>query len=62
MIKSQQSIKEQRKQIIEMIDASLELAQRLGKHPLKAGCNCIACINERKRILKKQEIKWKFNL
>ncbi|MCG2755726.1 MAG: hypothetical protein L6247_09225 [Desulfobacteraceae bacterium] len=62
MIKNQQYIKEQRKQIMEMIDASWELAQRLGVHPLKAGCNCISCVNKRKRILKKYEMKWKFNL
>ncbi|MBW2663734.1 MAG: hypothetical protein JRD93_17595 [Deltaproteobacteria bacterium] len=62
MIKDQKSIKEQRKQIIEMIDASWELAQRLGEHSLKTGCNCISCVNKRKRILKKQKMKWKFNL
>ena len=62
MIKNQQTIKEERKKIIEMIDASWELAQRQGEHPVKTGCNCISCINKRKRILKKQEMKWKFNL
>jgi hypothetical protein len=62
MIKNQQAIKEERKKIIEMIDASWELAQLLGEHPVKTGCNCISCVNKRKRILKKQEVKWKFNL
>jgi len=45
-----------------MIDASWELAQLLGKHPVKTGCNCISCVNKRKRILKKQKVKWRFNL
>jgi hypothetical protein len=62
MIKNQEAIKEERKKIIEMIDASWELAQLLGEHPVKTGCNCISCVNKRKRILKKQEVKWKFNL
>jgi len=62
MIKNQQAVKEERKKIIEMIDASWELAQLLGEHPVKTGCNCISCVNKRKRILKKQEVKWKFNL
>ena len=62
MIKDKQSIKEQRKQVIEMINASWELGLRLGEHPLKTGCNCISCVNKRKRILKKQKMKWKFNL
>ena len=62
MIKNQQAIKEERKKIIEMIDASWELAQLLGKHPVKTGCNCISCVNKRKRILKKQKVKWRFNL
>lgn len=62
MIKNQQAIKEERKKIIEMIDASWERAQLLGEHPVKTGCNCISCVNKRKRILKKQKVKWKFNL
>jgi len=62
MKKNQKYLKEEKKIIFEMIDASWELAQRLGKHPVKTGCNCISCVNNRKRILKKQEVKWKFNL
>jgi hypothetical protein len=62
MKKNQMSVKEEKKIIFEMIDASWELAQRLGKHPVKTGCNCISCVNKRKRILKKQEVKWMFNL
>jgi len=38
-----------------MIDASWELAQRLGEHPVKPGCTCISCVNKRKRILKEQQ-------
>jgi len=62
MIKNQRAIKEEKKKIIEMIDASWELAQLLGEHPVKTGCNCISCVNKRKRILKKHKMKWKFNL
>ena len=62
MKKDQQSINEERKMIIEMINASLDLAERLGKHPLKKGCNCISCVNRRKRILEGQKGEWKFVL
>jgi hypothetical protein len=60
--KGQEAIKEERKMILEMIDASWELAGRLGEHKLKPGCNCIACVNKRKRILDKGKLKWKFML
>jgi len=36
---------------MEMIDASWELAEKRGPHPLRPGCNCIVCINKRKRII-----------
>jgi hypothetical protein len=62
MKKVQQSINEERKMIIEMINASWDLAERLGKHPLKKGCTCIFCVNRRKRILEKQKEEWKFVL
>ena len=48
--------------VIEMIDASWELAERLGKHPLRKGCNCIECVNKRKRILAPQDREWTFRL
>jgi hypothetical protein len=48
--------------IIEMINASWDLAERLGKCPLKRGCNCIPCVNRRKRILEEQKGEWKFVL
>ena len=47
--------------IFEIIDASCELAARKGEHPLENGCNCIACVNKRKRLLDKSK-KWKFRL
>ena len=62
MKKVQQSENEKRKMIIEMINASWDLAERLGKHPLKKGCNRITCVNKRKRILDKQKGEWKFVL
>ncbi len=37
--------------IREMIDASFELAKKKGRHDLEPGCNCISCINKRKRIM-----------
>ena len=62
MKRSQEAIKEERKMILEMINASWELAERLGKHPLKSGCNCIACVNRRKRMLDERNVEWKFEL
>lgn len=62
MKKSQEAIKEERKMILEMIDASWELADRLGKHGLREGCNCIACVIKRKRILDTRCEEWKYEL
>ncbi|MBW1909678.1 MAG: hypothetical protein JRJ11_09095 [Deltaproteobacteria bacterium] len=59
---NQKALKEERKMILEMINASWELAECQGKHPLKSGCNCIACVNKRKRLLEKSENEWKFKL
>ena len=58
----EQSRKVKQSMIVEMINASWELAERLGKHPLKRGCNCISCVNKRKRLLKRLEQEWKFRL
>ena len=55
MKKDQQSINEERKKVIEMINAYWDLAERLGKQPLKRGCNCISCVNRRKRILEERK-------
>jgi len=52
----------QRKMVFEMINASYDLAEKLGRHPLTKGCNCIDCIHKRKRILQPSEKKWKFKL
>ena len=40
---------------MEMIDASWELAEKKGPHPMKPGCNCITYINKRKRIIEGSE-------
>lgn len=62
MKESQETVMEMRRMILEMIHASWELARRLGSHQLKNGCNCIACVNKRKRIIDEQGGEWKFEL
>ncbi|MDY6988891.1 MAG: hypothetical protein SWQ30_12645 [Thermodesulfobacteriota bacterium] len=62
MTRDQKAIREERKMILEMIDNSWRLAEQLGEHELKRGCNCISCVNRRKRILEEQEGEWKFRL
>jgi len=62
MKKNQETVKEERRMILEMIHASWELAERLGSHPLKNGCNCIVCVNKRKRIIDDQGGEWMFDL
>ena len=53
----------QRRMIIELINDSFRLAESRNRHPLRKGCNCIVCINKRKRILEKRnEKEWKFKL
>lgn len=52
----------QRRMIIQMIDAGLRLAEKLGEHPLTKGCNCLACVHQRKRILEITGKDWKFKL
>ncbi|MEZ4528290.1 MAG: hypothetical protein R2941_20445 [Desulfobacterales bacterium] len=51
-----------RKLIYEMMDAALELSVRKGPHPLEKGCNCIACVNKRKAVLRGKEKEWKYRL
>ncbi len=53
---------QERKRIYEMIDASAELAAKLGKHPLTKGCACIACADKRKRLVQVNIRDWKFRL
>jgi hypothetical protein len=45
-----------------MINASFRMAEKLGRHPLTKGCNCIDCIHKRKRILETPKTDWKFKL
>jgi hypothetical protein len=51
-----------RKMVFEMINAGYDLAEKLGRHPLTKGCNCIDCIHKRKRILQPSERNWTFKL
>ncbi len=48
--------------IFEMIEASIELSIKKGKHSLTKGCNCIACVNKRKELLRGKEPEWKYTL
>jgi len=52
----------QHRMIAEMIDASFRLSETLGRHPLSKGCNCIHCVNKRKRLLKAPVKDWKYKL
>jgi hypothetical protein len=51
-----------RRIIFEMIEASIELALKKGVHPLTRGCNCITCVNQRKRILAGPPQPWRYHL
>jgi len=51
-----------RRMIIRMIDACLSLSAKLGRHPLTKGCNCLACIHQRKRLLESNGRDWKNQL
>lgn len=48
--------------IFEMIEESMALSVRKGPHSLTPGCNCIACINKRKRILDGPARPWRYRL
>ncbi|RZB34199.1 MAG: hypothetical protein SRB2_03592 [Desulfobacteraceae bacterium Eth-SRB2] len=61
-VKKKYSITAQRRIILKMINASFIQAQKLGAHPLTKGCNCIVCVNKRKRIIKGPTTDWKFKL
>ncbi|MBL7180338.1 MAG: hypothetical protein ABIK98_12225 [Pseudomonadota bacterium] len=61
-VKKDNSYTVQHRMIVEMIDAGFKLAEKLGAHPLTKGCNCIGCVNKRKRILQPSEKNWKFKL
>ena len=51
----------ERMAIFEMIESTCALAARKGAHPLLNNCNCIACVNKRKRFLE-EEKHWKFRM
>lgn len=51
-----------RRLVYEMIQASIDLSVRKGEHPLEKGCNCIACVNKRKALLRGPEREWKYRL
>lgn len=48
--------------IVEMIDASMQLAVDMGPHPETVGCNCIVCVNTRKRSLFGSVRTWRYHL
>ena len=55
-------IQTERIRIVEMIEASRELSEKKGKHPLESGCCCISCVNQRKRLLEGSDKEWKFKI
>lgn len=52
----------ERRMIYEMIEASIELSVKKGKHPLERGCNCIMCVNKRKELLDDGPREWTYRL
>ena len=48
--------------IVEMIDAAMQLALEKGPHEVTPGCNCISCVNKRKRILAGPTAPWRHRL
>ncbi len=54
--------KEELRMIVEMIDASMALAVKKGKHPLTNGCGCIVCAERRKQLIRAPEPEWKYFL
>ena len=62
MKRNEEAVIEDRKMIFEMIEASWELAESLGKHPLTKGCNCISCVDKRKRVLGESNREWEFEI
>lgn len=64
MNKERERTERDRRLIMEMIDASWELTKKKGRHDLEPGCNCISCINKRKRIMEDagENDEWKYTL
>ena len=54
--------KEELRMIVEMIEASMALAAKKGKHPLINGCSCIVCAEKRKQMIRGPEPEWKYFL
>ncbi len=52
----------QRRMICEMIEASMALSRKKGRHELEKGCGCIFCVNKRKQIVNGPLREWKFVL
>jgi hypothetical protein len=48
--------------VVEMIEESMALSVKKGPHPQTPGCNCITCINKRKRILNGSPRQWRYQL
>ncbi|MFP4194241.1 MAG: hypothetical protein ACOCY3_02205 [Desulfosalsimonas sp.] len=61
-ISAEKKIDAMRSMIVEMIDASIQKAVEKGSHPLERGCNCIVCVNRRKRILTGDSNNWEYRL
>lgn len=55
-------LEEERRLIMEMIDASMELAHEKGPHDMTPGCNCIVCINKRKQKMFDSALPWRFKI
>jgi len=51
-----------RKMIFDAIEASMQLSRKKGPHALEPRCNCIACVNKRKRILAGPLKPWRYRL
>ncbi len=58
--KREEARKEELRMIVEMIDASMALAVKKGKHPLTDGCSCIVCAERRKQLIRGPEPEWKY--
>ena len=62
MTRDRERIEKDRRLIIELIDASWEMAEKKGCHPLEPGCSCISCVNKRKRLVSKEIRIWKYKI
>ena len=61
-IKPRQEQLAARRMIVEMIEAAIAVSIQKGRHSLVKGCNCIACTDRRKRILRQTEANWNYKL